>query len=511
MRIVASLREIYDHENVFCTQLFYVDRVDRYILAGGLKGKIMQPETVMKPGFTLDPSILRAYDIRGVIGDGITEQACYAVGRAFGTIVMRRITGTSVVVGYDGRETSPQFAAAIRQGLSDCGLNIYDIGMGPTPMTYFGLKELDADAAVMITGSHSPVEHNGIKMALRTGPFYGDDVQEIGRLVQNSDFETGQGRVEVIDIKDKYIKRLLSDLDMKKPLKVAWDAGNGAAGAVLRTFTDQLPGAHYIIYEEVDGTFPNHHPDPTVEKNLVDLQNCVLDNECDLGIGFDGDADRIGIVGAAGEIYWADTLMAMYAAEVLETHPGAPIIADVKSSRVLFDEIERLGGKPVMVQTGHSILKDNMNKMCAPLGGELSGHICFADKYYGFDDGLYCAVRLLNILSRSDDGFVSLTKHLPQMCSTPEVRIHVDADRKFDIPLEIASMLAEVQGITVNDMDGIRVTSQDGWWLLRASNTESVLSLRAESFTEEGLETLKAQLEGYLQTAGVDFKFDLPQ
>ncbi len=470
----------------------------------------MKPQTHLNESFTLDPSILRAYDIRGIIGDGITEQACYAVGRAYGSIVMRRISGTSVVVGYDGRETSPMFASAMRQGLLDCGLNVYDIGMGPTPMTYFGLKELDADAAVMITGSHSPIEHNGIKMALRTGPFYGDDVQEIGRLVKSGDFEAGQGRIETIDISDKYIKRLLSDLDLKKPLKVAWDAGNGAAGAVLRRFTDQLPGAHYVIYDEVDGTFPNHHPDPTVEKNLVDLQNCVLDNECDVGIGFDGDGDRIGIVGPAGEIYWADILMAMYAAEVLETHPGAPIIADVKSSRVLFDEITRLGGKPVMVQTGHSILKDNMNKMKAPLGGELSGHICFADKYYGFDDGLYCAVRLLNILSHSDDSFVSLTEHLPKMLATPEVRLHVDAERKFDIPKEIATMLADVEGIDVNDMDGIRVTSDLGWWLLRASNTESVLSLRAEAYTEEGFETLKSQMEGYLQTAGVDFKFDLP-
>lgn len=471
----------------------------------------MKPEIILDDNFTLDPGILRAYDIRGIIGEGITEEACYAVGRAFGTVVKRRISGSSVVVGYDGRETSPMFAAAVRQGLSDCGINVYDIGMGPTPMTYFGLKDMGADAAIMVTGSHSPVEHNGIKMALRTGPFYGDDVQEIGALVASNDFEDGQGRIEAIDIKEKYIQRLLSDLDMKKPLKVAWDAGNGAAGAVLKTFTDQLPGAHYVIFDQVDGTFPNHHPDPTVEENLVDLQNCVLDNECDVGIGFDGDADRIGIVGPKGEIYWADTLMAMYAREVLESHPGAPIIADVKSSRVLFDEIERLGGKPVMVQTGHSILKANMQKLKSPLGGELSGHICFADKYYGFDDGLYCAVRLLNILSRSPDGFQSLVGHLPTMLSTPEVRLHVDADRKFDIPKEIAAMLADVEGIDINDMDGIRVTSEQGWWLLRASNTESVLSLRAEAFTQDGLDQLKAQLEGYLQTAGVDFKFDLPE
>ena len=366
----------------------------------------------------------------------------------------------------------------------DCGLNVYDIGMGPTPMTYYGLKELGADAAVMITGSHSPVEFNGIKMALRTGPFYGEEVQTIGKLVSKQDFEDGEGRAEKVDISAKYLERILSDLNMKRPLKVAWDAGNGAAGVLLKRLTDQLPGAHFLLHEEVDGTFPNHHPDPTIEENLVDLQNCVLDNECDIGIGFDGDADRIGIVGPTGVIYWADTLMAVYAAEVLSTHPGAPIIADVKSSRVLFDEIERLGGKPVMVQTGHSILKDNINKLRAPLGGELSGHICFADKYYGFDDGLYCAIRLLNLISAAENGIVTLTEHLPHMFSTPEVRIHVPEDRKFEIPKQIGDMVKEEGIAKVNDMDGIRVTSEAGWWLLRASNTESVLSLRVESFTD---------------------------
>ena len=257
----------------------------------------------------------------------------------------------------------------------------------------------------------------------------------------------------------------------------------------------------------MDGTFPNHHPDPTVAENLVDLQNLVLDNECDVGIGFDGDGDRIGVVGKSGVIYWADTLMAIYATEVLASHKGAPIIADVKSSQVLFDEIERLGGKPVMVQTGHSILKDNMNKMKAPLGGELSGHICFADKYYGFDDGLYCAIRLLNLISRVDGGLDELTQHLPHMFATPEVRMHVDEARKFDISKEIGKIVKE-EGIgAINDMDGIRVTSEAGWWLLRASNTESVLSLRVEAYTEDGLNILKRQLEDHLAAVGVGFKF----
>jgi phosphomannomutase len=457
--------------------------------------------------FTLDASILRAYDIRGVIGAGLTADACYAVGRAFGTIVKRRIAGSSVCVAYDGRETSPEFAKYVRQGLMDCGLSVYDLGLGPTPMAYYGLKELDTDAAVMITGSHSPIEHNGIKMALRTGPFYGDDVQEIGALIKARDFESGEGREETYDLKPRYIKRLLADLTMDRPLKVAWDAGNGAAGAVLKDFVDQIPGEHILLFEDVDGTFPNHHPDPTVAENLVDLQQAVRDNHCDIGIGFDGDGDRIGVVGPDGEIYWADILMAIYAREILRREPGAPIIADVKSSRVLFDEITRLDGRAIMSPTGHSIIKAKMIAERAPLGGELAGHICFADIFYGYDDGLYCAVRLLNILSGAEGGFPALTGHLPKMIATPEIRLPVDPARKFDISVEIAEKLKDLPDIDVETMDGIRITTPEGWWLLRASNTESVLSLRAEAFTEEGLKTLTGQLEGFLEDVGIAFKF----
>jgi phosphomannomutase len=458
--------------------------------------------------FKLDQSILRAYDIRGVIGESLNEQSCYAVGRAFGTIVKRRIQGNTVCVAYDGRETSPVFAAAVRQGLIDCGLSVYDLGLGPTPMVYYGLKELDADASMMITGSHSPIEHNGIKMALRTGPFWGEDVQEVGRVIAEQDFETGEGRVETIDITAKYVDRFIYDLDMDRPLKVAWDAGNGAMGAVLKQVTDKIPGEHVLLFDEVDGTFPNHHPDPTVAKNLVDLQKAVIENGCDVGIGFDGDGDRIGVVGPEGEIYWADILMAIYAREILSKQPGATIVADVKSSKVLFDEIDRLGGHPIMTPTGHSVIKAKMIEEKSPFGGELAGHICFADIFYGYDDGMYCAIRLLNILSRADDGFRALTGHLPRMVNTPEIRIPVDAARKFDIPREISETLKGRDGIQVDTMDGVRVSSSDGWWLLRASNTESVLSLRAEAYSEEGLRKLQDELSQNLKNCGIDFSFE---
>ena len=462
----------------------------------------------IEKGFQLDGTILRAYDIRGVIGEGLDEQTCYTVGRAFGTIVKRRINGNAVCVAYDGRETSPAFAAAVRQGLIDCGLSVYDLGLGPTPMTYYGLKELDTDACVMITGSHSPIEHNGIKMALRTGPFWGDDVQEIGRIIAAQDFETGEGRSETLDLKPKYIARILEDLNMDRPLKVAWDAGNGAMGAVLKDLTDKLPGEHVLLFDDVDGTFPNHHPDPTVAENLVDLQKVVTENACDVGIGFDGDGDRIGVVGPKGEIYWADILMAIYAREILRHQPGAPIIADVKSSQVLFDEIDRLGGRAIMTPTGHSVIKAKMIEEKSPFGGELAGHICFADIFYGYDDGMYCAIRLLNILSQTEGGFDALTGHLPKILNTPEIRLHVPATRKFDIPKEIAAELKKRDDVQVNTMDGVRVKTSDGWWLLRASNTESVLSLRVEAYSEDGLKRLKDDLSQNLKNCGIDFSFD---
>jgi phosphomannomutase len=371
------------------------------------------------------------------------------------------------------------------------------------------MKSRKKDAAVVVTGSHSPLAYNGIKMAFYDGPFYGDRVQEIGRLAAAGDFETGQGKVEKVDVRDAYVDRLVQDYTGPRDLTVAWDNGNGAAGEIIRRLTRKLPGKHILLFDEIDGTFPNHHPDPTVAKNLVDLQKTVRDNKCDLGIGLDGDADRVGAVDEQGGILWADVLMAVYAAEVLKAHPGAPVIADVKSSRVLFDEITRLGGKPVMWNTGHSLIKAKALEMKSPLAGELAGHICFADKYYGFDDGPYCAVRLLNIISHAGKKLSELTAHLPKMHDTPEVRFHVDAARKFQIAPEIRQRLrsANQNDVSVNDIDGVRVTTPDGWWLIRPSNTEDLLTIRAEGFSDVGLGRLKAQVEAQLKASGIGSPF----
>ena len=455
-----------------------------------------------------DAGILREYDIRGLVGKTLKEADCYFVGRAFGTMLRRR-GGKTVAVGFDGRESSPSFSNEVIRGLNDCGLDVENVGLGPTPMVYFTMKSRGLDAAVVITGSHSPLAYNGIKMALKAGPFYGPSIQEIGRLAAAGDFEKGSGKTVSIDIQDTYVDRLLKDYTGPKNLTVAWDNGNGAAGEILRRLVKKLPGKHILLFDKIDGTFPNHHPDPTIAKNLVDLQKAVREHKCDIGIGFDGDADRIGAVDERGDILWADLIMAVYAAEVLKTHPGAPIIADVKSSRVLFDEIERLGGKPVMWNTGHSVIKAKMIEVKSPLAGELSGHVCFGDHYYGYDDAPYCAIRLLNILSHAGKPLSSLTSHLPKIQNTPEVRFHVPAERKFKIVPEIKERLRNNNDKTlqINDIDGVRVTTPDGWWLIRASNTEDVLTVRAEGFTSEGLERLKSQLIEQLRLSGISSPF----
>lgn len=457
----------------------------------------------------LHPSILREYDIRGTVGNTLNDEDCYFIGRAFGSMLRRTQDGKIAAVGYDGRESSPSFAKYVIRGLTDCGIDVENIGVGPTPMAYFAMKSRNLDAAVIITGSHSPLSYNGVKMTYKSGPFFGAMVQEIGKLCAAGDFETGKGSARQVDVQDAYVERMLQDYAGPRKLKVAWDIGNGAAGEIIRRLVRKLPGEHILLFDEIDGTFPNHHPDPTVAKNLVDLQKAVRDNGCDIGIGFDGDADRIGAVDAEGNILWADLLLAVYAAEVLKEHPGASIIADVKCSRVLFDEIARLGGKPVMWNTGHSLIKAKMQALKAPLAGELAGHICFADKYYGFDDAPYCAVRLLDILSRSGKSLAQLTAHLPRMHNTPEVRFHVRPERKFQIAPEIRERLKKerAKDIEINDIDGVRVTTPDGWWLMRPSNTEDALTIRAEGFSEEGLGRLKAQLVAQLEESGVPSPF----
>jgi phosphomannomutase len=407
-----------------------------------------------------------------------------------------------VCVGYDGRVSSPDLEAALVGGLVACGLTVERIGLGPTPMLYYATRERQADAGLMITGSHNPPNYNGIKMMLGKGPFYGQSIQDLGAATAAADYVDGSGAAVEIDVREAYVERLLRDYDGQRPLKVAWDAGNGATGEILRRLTARLPGEHVLLFDAIDGTFPNHHPDPTVAENLVDLQRVVAEQGCDLGIGFDGDGDRIGAIDHLGRIVWGDQLLALYAEVVLKSHPGATIIADVKASQTLFDEVARLGGQPLMWKTGHSLLKAKMAETGSPLAGEMSGHIFFADKWYGFDDALYCAVRLLALVSQAGVPLATLRDRLPAVINTPEIRFQVSEERKFAVVNEVKTRLLQ-DGVTVNDIDGVRVNTPDGWWLLRASNTQDVLVARAEAFTEAGLVRLKAILADQLTRSGV--------
>ncbi|KKJ78353.1 phosphomannomutase [Kiloniella litopenaei] len=452
--------------------------------------------------YNFDPTIIREYDIRGIIGETLSADDATAIGRAFGTII-RRAGGDKVAVGYDGRTSSPGLADALTQGLRASGVTVYGVGRGPTPMLYFAAYTLPVDGGIMITGSHNPGNHNGFKLVQNKQAFFGEQIKEIDRVAKSGNFEEGDGDYIEHPIFDAYIGRLLGEVQFQHSnLKVVWDAGNGAAGEAMTALTSQLPGQHELLFAEIDGTFPNHHPDPTVPENLVDLQRGISANNADLGIAFDGDGDRIGLVDSEGEILWGDQIMLFLAKGVLKDLPGATIIADVKASQVLFDEIEKAGGKPVMWKTGHSHIKSKMIELKAPFAGEMSAHLFFADRYYGYDDALYAAVRVLNILETEGLSLAEFRKSLPKAVNTPEMRFECDDTRKFAVVDEVAARLAEDNADVVS-VDGVRVNTADGWWLLRASNTQAVLVARCEASTEEGLGRLQAQLAEQLSKSDV--------
>ncbi len=450
------------------------------------------------------PTVLREYDIRGIVGETLFEPDAHAIGRCFGTIVARS-GGTSVAVGYDGRLSSPGMEQALVKGLTESGMTVTRIGRGPTPMLYYAATKLSADGAIMVTGSHNPPNYNGFKMMLGRKPFFGEQIKALGAQAAAGDVVAQTTAAEkTLDIADDYVARLLTDWDGgDRKLKVVWDNGNGSAGDVLTKLVAGLPGEHTVLNGTIDGTFPAHHPDPTVPANLVQLIAEVAARGADIGIAFDGDADRIGLVDDTGVIMFGDQLMVILARDVLKTHPGATIIADVKASQVLFDEIGRAGGTPLMWKTGHSLIKAKMAETGSPLAGEMSGHIFFADRWYGFDDALYAGVRTLGIVARMDGKLSDVRKALPQVINTPEVRFDCDDTRKFTVIEEVAARL-RTEGATVSETDGVRVLTDDGWWLLRASNTQAVLVARAEASTEAGLERLKAALVAQLEKSGLE-------
>lgn len=453
------------------------------------------------PDRHLDTSILREYDIRGIVGKTLHAADAVVLGRAFGTLI-RRAGGRSCALGRDGRLSSPQMANAFARGLKTAGIDVYRIGLGPTPMLYFSEHHLGTDAAAMITGSHNPPDYNGFKLVLQGRTIHGPDILELGRIAREDAFSAGNGRTLRRSVLGAYAMRLLRDAELARPLAVAWDPGNGAACPAIDRLVRSLPGRHIVLNGEVDGTFPAHHPDPTLPETLDHLRHTVLTNNCDLGIAFDGDGDRLGVIDNRGNILWGDQLMMLWSEDILRRQPGAMIIADVKTSQSLFDSVARLGGQPLMWKTGHSLIKAKMRETGAALAGEMSGHIFFADRYFGFDDALYAAIRLLNLVSRGNRSLADLHDRLPRTVATPELRLDCDETRRFAIVEEVRRRLQET-GADINDIDGVRVRTPDGWWLLRASNTQNVLVARCEAADQAGLRRLKTLLSRQLLASGL--------
>ncbi len=456
-----------------------------------------------------DPTVLREYDIRGIIGETLSPDDARAIGRTFGSM-LREAGGSRVAVGYDGRVSSPILEHALVEGLTAAGCDAVRVGMGPTPMLYYAEASDDGiDGGIQITGSHNPANYNGFKMVFQGRPFFGADIQELGRRSAAGEWADGRGGVETRDVMDAYIAKMvnaLADIDgtTLEQLRVGWDAGNGAAGPALEQLVERLPGEHHLLFTEVDGNFPNHHPDPTVEANLEDLRALVADKSLDFGVAFDGDGDRIGAIDGQGRVIWGDQLLMIYAEDLLARREDSPvIIADVKASRALYDHVAACGGKPLMWKTGHSLIKSKMKETGSPLAGEMSGHVFFADEYYGFDDALYAGVRLLAASARLGKSVTDLRSAMPDMINTPEMRFQVDESRKFAAIEEVKERLKDSSD-EVDGTDGVRVTNDDGWWLLRASNTQDVLVARAESETQAGLTRLMAQIDEQLALSGLE-------
>jgi phosphomannomutase len=448
---------------------------------------------------TFHPSILREYDVRGIVGATLTEKDAYALGRSFAALATSEGV-RSLAVGRDGRSHSLGLEMALITGLTAGDVDVVRIGMGPSPMLYYATHELGVGGGIQVTGSHNPADYNGFKLLLNGRSVFGEEIQKLGRIAAAGEWSEGHGIVTDQDILDAYVNRLVQDFG-GGAFRIGWDAGNGAAGPALEKLVQKLPGEHFTLFTEVDGSFPNHHPDPTVEDNLTALKELVIAQGLDFGIAFDGDGDRIGAVDGRGRVIWGDQLMMILAGPVLNECPGAVIIADVKASQTLFDRIADLGGQPLMWKTGHSLIKSKMKETGAPLAGEMSGHIFFKHRWYGFDDALYAAVRLIEAIARSGESLSALVDSMPHTVATPEMRFEVEPSRKFAIVNEVLGRL-RAEGLKVDSTDGARVMTGDGWWLLRASNTQDVLVARAEAREEAGLARLISEIDQQLALSG---------
>jgi phosphomannomutase / phosphoglucomutase len=436
--------------------------------------------------------IFREYDIRGIAGKDLTAETVELLGLGIGTM-MRRTGRRKITVGRDCRPSSDGFRDALVAGLTATGISVVDLGVVPTPLLYYSIVQLESEGGVMITGSHNPPEYNGFKTCLGTDSVYGEAIQGIYSLIQHKDFEHGDGSVSTADVMTPYRKYVLGQIRIPRPVRVALDCGNGTACLVAPDLIAALGCDVTKLYCEMDGNFPNHHPDPTVVENLADLQRTVTSSSLELGIAFDGDADRIGVIANDGRILWGDMLLALYAREILKRKPGATFIAEVKCSMHLFRDIEKHGGRAIMWKTGHSLIKAKMKQEKAALAGEMSGHMFFADRYLGYDDAVYAACRILELVAHSPVSLSQMLSDIPPTFVTPEIRVQCDDEKKFGVVEKVKAYFRGQREVI--DVDGARILFPKGWGLVRASNTQDVLVMRFEAETQADLEIIRAQVE----------------
>ena len=442
---------------------------------------------------SFNQTIIREYDIRGVYNETLFDNDAEILGNLFGLEVGKNKT---VNVGYDGRLSSVKLKKKLIKGLVDSGVKVNEIGLIPTPLLYYSCFELFADGGIIVTGSHNPKNHNGFKIVLNNKPFFGEKLVKLGKKAKNFNFRKMNGSLKTVSLMDKYVKRLINNFYQKKKINIVWDSGNGAAGNVMKALAKKIDGKYELLFSEIDGTFPNHHPDPSEPKNLVFCKDKLLDLKYNVGFAFDGDGDRLGVIDDKGRDISGDKLLLLLAKEMLKSKK-CKVIADVKCSQVLFDEVKRLGGEIFMSKTGHSHVKNNLKKLNADLAGEMSGHIFFAEDYYGFDDAFYAAVKVLEIINNNDKKLSDLVDEIPRVFNTPEIRIECDDNKKFDIISKINERQKRNKKKIIN-IDGVRVSEKDGWWLLRASNTQPAIVLRCESLTQDGLEFQKRSVKDEL-------------
>lgn len=446
----------------------------------------------------LKPTIFREYDIRGVADTEFQNADIENLGRAIGTWLQRR-SGRNLTLGRDVRLSSERLAGALTKGLLASGCDVTDVGVVPTPLLYYSVFHLNATGAVMITGSHNPPEYNGFKVVSGQGTIHGPEIQEIRKLIEAGDYATGQGAHRTADVVTPYVEEVASQFKWDRGIKVAVDAGNGTAGPAMHRILERLNCEPIELFFEMDGTFPNHHPDPTVPENIEALIQAVKKNRAELGIAFDGDADRIGAIDEKGNVLWGDQLLLIYGREILQRKPGSTFIGEVKCSQVMYDELQRLGGNPIMYRTGHSLIKAKMKEVHAELAGEMSGHMFFADRYYGYDDALYSACRLMEIVANSGKPLSAQLEGLPKMVSTPEIRVDCPDEMKFDVVKRVADHFRKTHKVV--DIDGVRVLFPHGWGLVRASNTQPVLVERFEAENEQYLDRYRNEVETVLEEA----------